>query len=123
MRYNARLSERPNQPAGGGSLTLVECLDQIAGSPRTARGLNQRLSRRLHEADDRIVKVEIRGGRACGSWRDADNQSAESSANSPAARDPWLQYQFCSPPGLGDRPFIVGRRPTAGEGLPPWQPD
>jgi hypothetical protein len=104
---------------------VVECLDQIAGSPRTARGLNQRLSRRLREADDRIVKVEIRGGRARGSWRDADSQSAESSANSSylAAKNPCLQHQFCSPLGLGDRPFIVGRRPTAGEGLPPWQPD
>jgi hypothetical protein len=34
-----------------------------------------------------------------------------------------LQHQFCTPLGLGDRPFIVGRRPIAGEGLPPWQPD
>jgi pSer/pThr/pTyr-binding forkhead associated (FHA) protein len=34
-----------------------------------------------------------------------------------------LQHQFCSPLGLGDLPFIVGRRPTAGEGLPPRQPD
>ena len=125
MRYNARLGERPNQRAGGGSLTLAERLDQIAGSPRTARGLNQRLSRRLREADDRIVKVEIRGGRARASWRDADNQSAESSTNRRylAAKNPCLQHQFCSPLGLGDRPFIVGRRPAAGEGLPPRQPD
>ena len=125
MRYNARLSERPSQRAGGGSLTLAECLDQIAGSPPTARGLNQGFSRRLREADDRIVKVENRGGRARGSWRDADNQTAESSANRPylAAKNPRLQHQFCSPLGHGDRPFIVGRRPTAGEGLPPRQPD
>ena len=125
MRYNARLSERPNQRAGVGSLTLAECLDQIAGSPPTARGLNQGFSRRLREADDRIVKVENRGGRARGSWRDADNQTAEASANSPylAAKNTSLQHQFCSPLGLGDRPFIVGRRPAAGEGLPPWQPD
>jgi hypothetical protein len=34
-----------------------------------------------------------------------------------------LQHQFSSPLGLGDLPFIVGRRPAAGEGLPPWQPD
>jgi hypothetical protein len=34
-----------------------------------------------------------------------------------------LQHQFFSPLGLGDLPFIVGRRRIAGEGLPPWQPD
>ena len=117
MRYNARLSEGPRQRAGGGSLTLAECLDQIAGSPRTARGLSQR----LREADERIVKVANRSGRAHGSWRDGENQTAESSVIGP--KNPRLQHQFCSPLGLGDLPFIVGRRPTAREGLPPWQPD
>jgi CRP/FNR family cyclic AMP-dependent transcriptional regulator len=121
MRYNARLSERPSQRTGGDSLTLAECLDQIANSPRTARGLNQRLS----EANDRIVMVENRSSRGHRSCKDADNQTAESSVNSPylATKNPRLQHQFCSPLGLGDLPFIVGRRPTAAEGLPPWQPD
>ena len=36
-------------------LTPTEFLDQIAGSPRAARELIQRLSQRLREADDRIV--------------------------------------------------------------------
>jgi hypothetical protein len=40
-----------------------------------------------------------------------------------AAGDPWLQRQLHTPVGLGDRPFVVGRRPVAGEGLPPRQPD
>jgi FHA domain len=40
-----------------------------------------------------------------------------------AAGDPWLQRQLRAPVGLGDRPFVVGRRPVAGEGLPPRQPD
>ena len=40
-----------------------------------------------------------------------------------AAGNPWLQRQLHTPIGLGDRPFIVGRRPVAGEGLPPRQPD
>jgi hypothetical protein len=40
-----------------------------------------------------------------------------------AAKDPWLQRQLHTPLGLGDRPFVVGRRPVAGEGLPPRQPD
>src|SRR5258708_2223824 len=126
MTYNARLSKcLSHQRAGGGSLTLAECPDQIAGSPRDARGLIQRLGERLRQADDRIDKVENRSGRARGSWRDAGNQTAESSVNSPylAAKNPWLQHQFCSPLGLGDLPFIVGRRPAAREGLPPWQPN
>ncbi len=58
-------------------------------------------------------------------WRNADNQATKSSVDGPylVAKNPWLQHQFCSPLGLGDLPFIVGRRPAAGEGLPPWQPD
>jgi hypothetical protein len=105
MRYNARF--------------------QIASSPGTAGGLVQLLSPRLREADDCVDGVENRSGRAPGNWRDADNQAAKSSVSSAylAAKNPWLQHQFCSPLGLGDLPFIVGRRPAAGEGLPPWQPD
>jgi pSer/pThr/pTyr-binding forkhead associated (FHA) protein len=34
-----------------------------------------------------------------------------------------LQRQLHTPVGLGDRPFVVGRRPVAGEGPPPRQPD
>jgi hypothetical protein len=33
-----------------------------------------------------------------------------------AAKNPWLQCQLHAPLELGDRPFIVGRRPIAGEG-------
>jgi hypothetical protein len=40
-----------------------------------------------------------------------------------AAVNPWLQRQLHTPVGLGNRPFVVGRRPVAGEGLPPRQPD
>jgi CRP/FNR family transcriptional regulator, cyclic AMP receptor protein len=127
MRHNARLRERPSrQRAEGGSLAIGEWLDQSAGSPRTVRGLNQRLSQRLRETDDGIVKVANGSGRAHDSyWRDADNQTTDSSVNSPylAAKNPWLQRQFCAPLGLADLPFIVGRRPAAWEGLPPWQPD
>ena len=39
------------------------------------------------------------------------------------AGNPWLQHQLHVPVRLGDRPFVVGRRPIAGEELPPWQPD
>jgi hypothetical protein len=40
-----------------------------------------------------------------------------------AANNPWLQRQLHTPVGLGNRPFVVGRRPIAGEGPPPRQPD
>ena len=40
-----------------------------------------------------------------------------------AAGNPWLQRQLHNPVGLGDLPFVVGRRPIAGEGLAPRQPD
>jgi hypothetical protein len=40
-----------------------------------------------------------------------------------AANNPWLQRQLHTPVGLGNRPFVVGRRPGAGEGLPPREPD
>ena len=40
-----------------------------------------------------------------------------------AAGNPWLQRQLHTPVGFGDRPFVVGRRPVAGEELPPRQPD
>jgi CRP/FNR family transcriptional regulator, cyclic AMP receptor protein len=106
-------------------LTPTEFLDQIAGSPRTARELIQRLSQRLREADDRIVNDERRGGRAHERRKDADSQAAVESVNNAylAAKTPWLQRQFHTPLGLGDLPFIVGRGPVAKEGLPPLHPD
>jgi pSer/pThr/pTyr-binding forkhead associated (FHA) protein len=108
MTYHARLTERRSQRAGGGGLTFAECLSQ-----------------RVRAADDRIVMAESRTGRVHETWWDANNQATEPSVDGPylAAKNPWLQHQFCSRVGLGDLPFIVGRRPAAGEGLPPWQPD
>ena len=105
--------------------TPTEFLDHIASSPRAARELIERLSQRLREADDRIVNDEKRSGRAHGTRKDADSHTAVESVNNAylAAKSPWLQRQFRTPLGLGDRPFIVGRGPAAGEGLPPLQPD
>src|SRR6201981_3835191 len=57
-------------------LTPIEFSDQITGSPRVVREWIQRLSRRLREADDRIVNDERRSGRAKGARKDADSQTA-----------------------------------------------
>jgi hypothetical protein len=40
-----------------------------------------------------------------------------------AAGNTWLRRQLRAPVRLDDRPFVVGRRPVAGEGLPRRQPD
>ena len=40
-----------------------------------------------------------------------------------AANNAWLQRQLHNPVRLGNPRFVVGRRPVAGEGLPPRQPD
>jgi hypothetical protein len=75
--------------------------------------LIQRLSRRLPEADDRIVKDERRSGRAHGTRKGADSQTAVESYL--AAKNPWLQRQLPASRGLGDLPFVVGRGPVARE--------
>ena len=53
--------------------TPTELFDQIAGSPQAAHELIQRLSQRLREADDRIVKDERRNGRPHETPTDADS--------------------------------------------------
>ena len=95
--------------------------DQITGSPQAVRELIQRLSRRLREADDRIVNDERQSGQAHGTRKAADRQAAVESYL--AAKNPWLQRQLSAPLGLSDLPFVVGRGPVALEGLPPLQPD
>ena len=106
-------------------LTPDEFFDQITGSPRAARELIQRLSRRLREADDRIVNDERRSGRAQAGHKDADSQMAVESVKYAylAAKNPWLRTRFHDPLGLSDLPFVVGRVPNSREGRPPLQPN
>jgi CRP/FNR family cyclic AMP-dependent transcriptional regulator len=105
-------------------LTPAEFFDRIAGSPRAARELIQRLSQRLREADDRIVDDERRNGRAYVNRYEPGEEAAGASIDKAylAAKDPWLKRQLEIPIGLGELPFVVGRGPRAGEGLPPLQP-
>jgi hypothetical protein len=87
--------------------------------------LIQRPSQRLREADDRIVKDEKRSGRAHGNWKNTDDQTVVLLLNNAylAAISPWLRRCFHTPVELGGLPFVVSRRPGAGEGPPLWQPD
>jgi CRP/FNR family cyclic AMP-dependent transcriptional regulator len=100
-------------------LTPTEFLDQIANSPQAARDLIQRLCQRLREADDRIGNDERRSGPA------HENRTVVSSVNTVflTAKDPWLQQQLQARFELSNLPFVIGRRPTAEEGPPLWQPD
>jgi CRP/FNR family transcriptional regulator, cyclic AMP receptor protein len=106
-------------------LTPTEFFDQIAGSPQTARELIQRLSQRLSEANDRIVKDERRSDRPHVTPTDPCSQTALVPANNLylAAKDPWLQRQFHAKLALTDLPFVVGRGPVSREGGPPLHPD
>jgi CRP/FNR family transcriptional regulator, cyclic AMP receptor protein len=105
-------------------LTPTEFLDQIVGSPQAARELIQRLSQRLREADDRIVKDERRS-RGPEARTDPDSQTALVSVSNAylAAKNPWLQRQLHAKLELSNLPFVVGRGPVAREGLPPLHPD
>ena len=100
-------------------LTPNEFFDQITGSPRVVRELIQRLSRRLREADDRIVNDERRSGEPRETSKDADSQKALELVKNAylSAKNPWLRTQLHELVGLGDLPFVVGGvsgNPTAG---------
>jgi CRP/FNR family transcriptional regulator, cyclic AMP receptor protein len=104
-------------------LTPTEFVHQIAGSLQAARELSQRLGQRMREADDRVVNDETRSGGHHGNWEDADGQTLGSANAYLTAKSPWLERQFHTLLGLGDLPFVVGRRPVAGESLPLCPPD
>src|ERR1700745_1722905 len=83
------------------------------------------LRQRLREADDRIVDDERQSGRAHWTCKEARSQTAVESVNNAylAAKNPWSHRQLNPSLRLGDLPFVVGRGPVAGEGLPPLWPD
>jgi nucleotide-binding universal stress UspA family protein len=103
----------------------TEFLDQIVSSPRAARELIHRLSQRLREADDRIVADERRSGQPSETRADAADETAALPVKNPhlAAKSRWLELQLNAPLRLSELPFVIGRRPVAGEALPPRQPD
>ena len=74
-------------------LTPNEFFDQITGSPRVVRELIQRLSRRLREADDRIVNDERRSGEPRETSKDADSKTALELVKNAylSAKNPWLR--------------------------------
>ena len=81
------------------------------------------LSQRLREADNRIVNDERRSGRAHWTCKEARSQIESVNNAYLAAKNPWLQRQLHASLRVGDLPFVVGRGPVAGEGLPPLHPD
>jgi CRP/FNR family transcriptional regulator, cyclic AMP receptor protein len=106
-------------------LTRSEFLDEIVSSPQTARELIRRLSERLRQADDRIVNDERRSGPPHWNWQQNQELTVAPSINNAylAAKNPWLQQHLLTPVGIGEMPFVIGRCPIAGEGLPSLQPD
>ena len=74
----------------------TEFLDQIVGSPRTARELIQRLSQRSREADDRIANDERRTGQANDNRKRSDTHTAVAPVLIAhlAAKSEWLQHSF-----------------------------
>lgn len=96
-------------------LTPAEFLDRLDQSPGTARDLIRRLSQRLHAAEERIVGDEAR--------HDARPAPAPARTVRIGAAGAWLRRQMPEPVAVGHLPFIVGRRPLAGERAARRRPD
>jgi CRP/FNR family cyclic AMP-dependent transcriptional regulator len=94
-------------------LTPSEFFDRLEQSPGTARDLIRRLSQRLHAVEERIVGEEARSEAGPAPGREARIE----------ARTGWLQRQMPAPVTLARLPFIVGRRPLAGERAARRRPD
>ncbi len=90
-------------------LTLPEFLEQIDHAPGVARDLIERLSRRLHAANERVLRDEAHGE---ASARPAETPTVGIRI---AARSPWLLRQMPEPVAVSHLPFVVGRRHVAGE--------
>ena len=98
-------------------LTLPEFLDRIDHAPGVAGELIERLSRRLHAANERIIRDEANG--------EASARTTATAAQKLriAARSPWLLRQTPEPIAVDHLPFVVGRRHVAGERPAAQRPD
>jgi CRP/FNR family cyclic AMP-dependent transcriptional regulator len=94
-------------------LTPSEFFDRLDQSPGTARDLIRRLSQRLHAAEERIVGEEARPEAGAAPAREVRIE----------ARTAWLRRQMPTPVMVAHLPFIVGRRPLAGERAARRRPD
>jgi len=113
----AALERRPHHSATARAATNSEAdvlrrdefLDQIERSSGVARNLIERLSQRLHAANERIVHDEAHG--------EVRGTPAEPQAHGVriGARSDWLRHQMAEPVLINHLPFIVGRRPVHGE--------
>lgn len=98
-------------------LTPGEFLDRLDHAPGMARELIERLSQRLHAANERILRDEGHEAAA------ARPTVAPARAIRIAAGGPWLQRQMPEPLVVGHLPFVVGRRPVSGEPRARQRPD
>lgn len=92
----------------------ADFLDDVSRSPKSARDLIQRLSRRLHEAEDRIVADELAGPARPSATSLGDSGPVAGLALAAASRA--LRRQLAGKLAIGV-PFVIGRAPLPGEQL------
>jgi CRP-like cAMP-binding protein len=109
------------------TLTAQRFLEEVSRDPTLARDLILRLSIRLRRIEDKVagdlltVADEHHWG---GKERSGGEVAAEPAAISIAAHGAALRAQIGAAPIYIDRlPFVIGRRPDAGEAPPPRHPD
>lgn len=102
-------------------MDAAEFLAQISRSPEGARTLIDRLCRRLHDMEDRIVEDEQRLQPRVGKQGLGDRSAVEGLIL--ATDTPQLRAQLDEPRTVNAVPFLVGRAILPGESPPPRQLD
>lgn len=117
---NRALHSAAARAASDGELEFIgrtEFLDQVSGSPDTARKLIVRLCHRLHDLEDRLVtdeqRLQLREG------RDGLGDSFAAHDVTLAAETADLRRQLPEPFDIGTVPFVVGRAVLPGEPAAP----